>query len=1342
MATIADLLIKIGADSSGLSSELSKSKEAVQSAFSTNPITSFNNEIEKTAGRVTSVIGSFTQLAAVAAGGFGLTAVVSKAVEAGDAVYQLTQQYQMSAAEASQMNRILKLTGGDAETAAKAILRLDKSLSSSSTEGQRAQAALSAYGVSLTDANGRLLPLNDQLANLSKGYQEAVQNGEGQAFLMYTLGTRGMALTKTLLQYNEAAENAAKIKGIGLNPDEMHQANQSIKVMQMQLGQLELAAGSVFSPLVEEILPELLPYLQDTAKWLAANKTAVADYASYVVKLAAAYEGLKVARAGISAGAGLVSMLSAGSSSTTAAVLSRTQQKQIEDAVRAAERSYTKIRNEAIKTARQQEMSAEETRTYIAERFAEIGTQAAITAEEIRATMTAKFEQVNLAAQASTTGINGALVRTGTVAAGVGTTAKAAAMTAANGIDKTKTSVVALGTAHEKTGIHAAGAGTKMKNAISGLPGMISKVTAGLWALSGGWLGVAAAVATAAYWAYQYYNAKIADERANTWKDENGTVYTSHDGNIYKQVQDSGPVITDEFGRVMSGGLIEQKLTAGTEEYANAYSGLSQNKDSSVAKFEAERLEKAAEAARKKAEGDLLAGLGSIGGGSGSHSYSEKDLRDTITGWADEYLGDASLSACTTYVKAVMQQAGIDVSRLSDELWADGEGWEGPSSWIAQAKAAGAWHSTDENGAGYAGKKGTIWIVNGGNHVVIDDGKGGYYAANQSTSTAPYHYAGRDVRTDFAGSIKGAIDPSVLAGMEGSASSRPAVDWGSRTDWQAIRAAAEEFREDPYIALAMAAVESGGGDIHAINMAPGGGMFQILNGIQNAMTASGQRGSVAELFPGWDTDMTQNARAAMGVLRRKRDLTGTDDIWANVKAYNGGGDPDYLEKVQKAYYQTYNDTGMTARLNRELQARKDLLQLMNQLKGALDTDTGSTYAQQMDKLTQDLKVKADKIKEIRTSGVDTKEVETLLSQYRTAEIDKITKAWTERWEKLKQDLAKTNAEIYGDYDSLTEAEYTAAVAALNKERAERLKAVAQKKDDWEAELQVQQWYVAQVTAAEQKKTEALRENYEKQMQFAVRTGNGSMVRALTDSDRMKESVDWEGQKKGLMVYAQLAKDAYISQTNLVAVTAESLTNGLSSLFTELGTNINSTGDLVKNFGNLLISTILKVAAQAAAARLVMGIFGGSLTGGSSSHMFTGGGSSFLSSVVGGYTSSYTSSAHYSGFAIPHFANGGILTAPTLGLLAEDGKNEAVLPLSAQTYQSLGSSISKYVNTKSSGNSAPMINIINNTGSSTVSVKDSYYDNSMRRWVLNAVVEDVNHNVDGAATNLKAALGVR
>ena len=68
---------------------------------------------------------------------------------------------------------------------------------------------------------------------------------------------------------------------------------------------------------------------------------------------------------------------------------------------------------------------------------------------------------------------------------------------------------------------------------------------------------------------------------------------------------------------------------------------------------------------------------------------------------------------------------------------------------------------------------------------------------------------------------------------------------------------------------------------------------------------------------------------------------------------------------------------------------------------------------------------------------------------------------------------------------------------------------------------------------------------------------------------------------------------------------------------------------------------------------------------------------------------------------------------------------------------------KVVNARgnTNGGNAPVVNIINNS-SSQVSVKDSHYDSSMRRWILNAVVEDVNNNVDGSATNLKAALGVR
>lgn len=111
-----------------------------------------------------------------------------------------------------------------------------------------------------------------------------------------------------------------------------------------------------------------------------------------------------------------------------------------------------------------------------------------------------------------------------------------------------------------------------------------------------------------------------------------------------------------------------------------------------------------------------------------------------------------------------------------------------------------------------------------------------------------------------------------------------------------------------------------------------------------------------------------------------------------------------------------------------------------------------------------------------------------------------------------------------------------------------------------------------------------------------------------------------------------------------------------------------------------------------------------------------------------------------GADIPAFASGGRVTAPTLGLLGEGPDEEGVFPLNDDTYARMAQGI---VNARggTNGSNAPVVNIINNS-SSQVSVKDSHYDSSMRRWILNAVVEDVNNNVDGSATNLKAALGVR
>ena len=82
MATLADLMIKIGADSTGLSQELNKSKEALNQTFSVSPVKEFSGSVDEVAGKISGLTGNLTKLAGIAAGGFGLNAVVQSAVNA------------------------------------------------------------------------------------------------------------------------------------------------------------------------------------------------------------------------------------------------------------------------------------------------------------------------------------------------------------------------------------------------------------------------------------------------------------------------------------------------------------------------------------------------------------------------------------------------------------------------------------------------------------------------------------------------------------------------------------------------------------------------------------------------------------------------------------------------------------------------------------------------------------------------------------------------------------------------------------------------------------------------------------------------------------------------------------------------------------------------------------------------------------------------------------------------------------------------------------------------------------------------------------------------------------
>lgn len=107
--------------------------------------------------------------------------------------------------------------------------------------------------------------------------------------------------------------------------------------------------------------------------------------------------------------------------------------------------------------------------------------------------------------------------------------------------------------------------------------------------------------------------------------------------------------------------------------------------------------------------------------------------------------------------------------------------------------------------------------------------------------------------------------------------------------------AANDQGIDPKIALSIAARETGGDDVNAINMAPNGGLMQVTEESANDY-------GVNDLYPDWRDDPEQNAEAGMYILKKKIEEVG-GDTWDGVRAYNGAGEAAdrYLNQIQQNY---------------------------------------------------------------------------------------------------------------------------------------------------------------------------------------------------------------------------------------------------------------------------------------------------------------------------------------------------------------------------------------------------------------------------------------------------------
>lgn len=1070
MATIADLLVKLGADSSGLRQELNKAKSDINTAFDANPIKTFQGAVDGTAGSMESLIGKFGKFTAAAGAGFGFIQMISGAVEAGARVKELSETLGVTTSQASLFSRTVSLAGGDVQTASAAIMRLDKTLSSGGDSAEKAQAMLSAVGVSLQDANGKLLPLTEQLKALSEGYKLAASAGYAQEYLMETLGSRGIALTGVLREYTEAAQNAAKVQGVGLDPEEMDRTKKEIDTLKMQASALGTATGAALAPLIEQIIPPLTSGLAAGAKYLSMNKEEVIDCTKAVVAFIAAYKTVVALRASFGAMQGLFGAAGGAGSTAATEAITRAQEAQINRRIKFIENAALQKEKAYLKSLQTMEVTeAEKTRlyaNYVKQRQVETAKAAAV----IRAEMTKAYADINAAATTSGAVQTAALTKVG----------KAAVVSGA--------AVGSVGGAAINTGVKMTTMGS------AGLTTM-KKLTSAAWALAGGWLGVASAIIYALGCLVQYKKEK-AEQELNDH-------VVNIDGEAYKQI---------------GGEWKRRVVNTDASDFENPFSYEDMDQNSA-----------------------LVAELN-------SRQYMQPDI-EKKTGLPDE--------------------ANKQIEDLKAQL-------EGLTKAVDDNTDV-----TKSGGSGGGAEKAAKVEVPKTYTVEVPIGELAAQQAIDTYNAAPgSQWLNPDLTTDMDNSCA-----SFVSTMYGAA--------GVMTDLTASGNNLDAMFQN---AKAWYSPRSG--------YTPSAGDY---------VSGPGHVG----MYVGNNTVISRDSKGGL----QQHDL----DQWKNEFGFIGYGSVAALTGGRTAT-QTVDANGRAIQeAQKKLQQAKDeALRLFTSMSMEIEEKTGTAYEAGMAQVAQNVKAKGQEIQKLAAAGLPEEAVKSLndkLAEYQTALQNKVTQQQQQALSKLKTDTMRTNAELKGDYKSLSDAEYNATVEALNKEKEERTKAVAKNKEDKEAMAAVEGWYTSQVQAAAEKRTEAYRASFAKQMDYAISRHDTKAMGSLLNSDDFKQMMDWDGQTAEMQQFYDLWKDAHKTTAQMMADDMESFQGSISDFFTNILEGQETFSDAFLGMIDSLLDTVVKQIADKWSAQILAslfpGMFGGDQQGGDFSGVGSGGGGLFTGLTFAG-----------------------------------------------------------------------------------------------------------------------------
>ncbi len=1430
MSTISELIVKIGADNSGLNKGLKESQQSISQAFSdVSPMKEAEGAINGVGDSVSGLIGKFTGLVALAAGGFGLTSIIQSAVDAGAAVQTLADTMGISAGEAGQLSRVVKLAGGDVATVSKSMMRLDKSLQSSGDDGKLCRDTLSAVGVSLTNAHGKLLPINQQLSNLAKGFQVAKEAGQQQQYVMNTLGVRGMALIPVLNDMAAAQEKAAAIKSIGMDPAEMKRMQMNMRALELQSGQLKVALGSVFAELFGGNINKITAQMSGVAQTFRENRTEIKAITGDIAKLIVAYTAYKAIRTGVSAAGKIATSIQNYANpkqQAQEAVLTAQQERAIarreraiDAAARREEARYYKtvqamkvseaektqiyekylIERERASMASQARERAIMTNIYTGKGAAVSGTGATAGESAANNALAASKAKVQAAENAETVAnrTNSAAHKESTVSTRAETvantveTASTTRSTVQRGINTV--AVTASSTAKRVAAVASRGLAAAETMAATAAKGLTM-------ALAKNPLTIAAVVVSTLAGEY-IINALSADSAADSTENFSASldsmtasaqqaIQTANDNEA--SALDLAEQYNELSDAVNSNTLSEEERIQKTQEMGEIEQQVAGIMGDDAVQFDEnghmnmQTIKDKAEVARQAALAELTDEKNKLEGQKADINAHQAAAQAYVNGTNTRI--DAMRTEGTvirtlramyvdlyTVIGNTMIWAADKLQTLRDDGMKFVFGQEAVFGSDSPASKAPSFLAN--LGQGFINSikiKGQDILANINVTPVLDGVSNGVEQMHDAIFGGP-DYGNLDTVNAQLGEVNAKI--AILGSQKkinipsseekagkgkganagaGAGTGKDGEEKQQTVNYEipigqaaAIHAQNDYTENDKWMGNVTedAAKQC---DSYMADVFHKVGLFvdkQVVNDDQyrenNAYHPADdgyvpQAGDEAYWKPGggyhygiYLGNGMYRARNSKGGIKTF-DATEAQNMFGDVV---GWGSTTEAAKAQGVALTVQSSiTGTSAQngtVTKQAEADKQVIQILNEmLKQMGDREAGPAIKAE-NKALQSIALERQKIQKLADGGLISDEkiraMNVVFNKYEKMQMAEAAKAFYDEMKKRSDEYIKNLGDAYGDYEGQAMAQFNEQIKKINENIDKMRRDIPRNATSDEymaAQTAINRLHDEQVALAkhqlQQSQHEAIENRLKALSEYGNKDSNGTTGAVVDELNQPKSAQDREkyleieDQRKLAQAYVKIWDAAHGTIANNIGTVTTALYSSLSDSIQEFAKGTKGAMSIVHSLGNTILSEMSRIAANRFAGQLLSGILEGQY----------GTRRSGIAMNVPGYNLSNTT---VGGMPYTPFADGGIVTAPTLGLIGEAGYKEAVVPLTDSNLKAMGGGSGKVV-----------VNITNNSDSKP-RVAGSRYDSGLNAMILDVVIDGATRNVGGFGANMKQAL---